>query len=370
MARSFFLLLLLFLAAPAQGQPFQRALVIGGGGISPGVALGMIAGAKAAGYDPDLILTSCGSSLGTALYASFGDAEEALGYAKSEEFYHRFVTLVRIDSRFVLGVKSRLDQAAAQPRLLPAIFENNILKVPEDVTGLLPRESFPTKGPRLVMLSARALFGPEMQGRDSGTGPLFRETFITDPETARLLRGRDSTIKKLFPYSRVAAKTTALSNVALSQAARASISDPYYINPARIGGDYYFGGAVDLFPIETARALADEVLVNFPVGLYTAYEDLAISSTFGFAQSDRTSLASRNKNVKWLDSLGTNQISLDPYISGLLIRNKFPRNHAEFAQAVEAQFQFGYARAVEAVKAQRKGVNGRRHLRATAAGRN
>jgi predicted acylesterase/phospholipase RssA len=368
MARFFILILALFSASPAHAQAFKRALVIGGGGISPGVALGMIAGAQAAGYKPDLIVTSCGSSLGAALYASFGDARQALAYAKSETFYRSFAPLVKIDSRFALTLKRRLDGAAANPTLLPELFDSNILKVPEDVTGLLPREQFPAKGPRLVVVAARALFGPGMEGRDPGAGPLFRETFITDPATAQLLRGRASTVKQTFPYSRVAMATETLTGIALSQAVRASISDPYYINPARIGGHYYFGGAVDLFPIETAQSLADEVLANFPVGLYTAYEDLAINSTFGFAQSDRSWIASQHKRVKWLDSSGTNGISLDPNLFGLLFLNKMPRTHEKFAEAIERQFQFGYARALEAVKAQRATVNERRHLRTTAVG--
>lgn len=362
------LLALFLLSASAHAQPFQRALVIGGGGISPGVALGMIAGSIDAGYKPDLIITSCGSSLGAALYSSFGDAKQALAYAKSEQFYRNFAPLVKIDARFALGLKRRLDRAVERPYLLPDLFEDNILHVPEDVTGMLPRELFPTKGPRLVVLAAQALFGPELQGRDSGAGPLFRETFFTDPATAQLLQGRASSIKEIFPFSRVAMKTEALSGVSLSQAVRASISDPYYINPAKIGGRYYFGGAVDLFPLETALSLADEVLVNFPVGLYSPYENLAISSTFGFAQSDRTWIASQSKDVKWIDSSGTNNLSLDPSLWGLLFLNKMPRTHAKFAEAIENQFRFGYARALEAVKAQRGRVNVRRHLRTTSVG--
>jgi predicted acylesterase/phospholipase RssA len=368
MARFFVMFLAFILASQAQAQPFKRALVIGGGGISPGVALGMIAGAKDAGYDPDLILTSCGSSLGAALYASFGDAPKALAYAKSEAFYRRFAPLVKIDARFALGLKRRLDQAATNPLILPELFDDNILYVPEDVTGMLPREKFPTKGPRLVVLAAQALFSRQAQGSDPGAGPLFRETFITDPETAQLLRGRASTVKHTFPFSRVATLTSTLTGVALSQAVRASISDPYYINPARIGQSYYFGGAVDLFPIETAQDLAEEVLVNFPVGLYSSYEDLAISSTFGFTQSDRTWISSRHDRVKWIDGYGTNELSLDPYLFGLIFLNKIPRNYADFAEAIEKQFRFGYARAVEAVKAQRGTTNERRHLRSTTVG--
>lgn len=363
------LLALLFLALPVQAQPFKRALVIGGGGISPGVALGVIAGAQAAGYKPDVILSSCGSSLGAALYSSFGNAEEALAYAKSKKFYRQLSGMVKIDSRLALRLKGRLDRAASAPQVIPDLFQNTILEVPEDVTGLLPNDRFPTKGPKLIVLAAKALFSPSSAGLDPGPGPLYRETFITDAGTARLLRGRHSTVKENFPYSRVAAKTEAISGVSLSQAARASISDPYYLNPARIGDDYYFGGAVDLFPAETALELAEEVLMNFPTGLYSYYENLAIETTFGFSQSDRTTLVGERRDVKWLDTAGTIALSLDPALFGIFFVNKIPRTHAKYAEMIDKQFRFGYERAVHAVKAQRDRVNQRGHLSSTATGR-
>ncbi|KYG67269.1 hypothetical protein AZI86_09705 [Bdellovibrio bacteriovorus] len=358
-------------AFSSPSKPFKKALVIGGGGITPGVALGMIAGAKDAGYNPDVILAACGASLGAALYGSFSSPKEALKYAKSEEFYLRFQKLVRLGAWSALGLKNKMQTVLANPKNLPEIFEGNILKIPNEAQGLLPSEKFPLSKnkSRLIILAARASFGPEHQGKDTGTGSLFRESYLTDAATANELRGFESPVKKSFPYSRVDRKTEVRSDVALSQAVRASITDPFYVNPTRIGNSYYWGGAVDLFPVETAQHLAEEVLMNFPGGLYNRFEDLAISSTYGFAQSDRTTEVSRLNDIKWIDTSGSHELGLDPGLFGVLFINRFPSSHEKFAYIIQKQFNLGYARAVEAVRLQKNRVNVRTHLRHTEVGR-
>lgn len=358
------------MAIPSHAKPFKKALVIGGGGITPGMALGMIAGAKDAGYHPDVLLASCGASLGAVLYSSFSSPEEALKYAKSEQFYLRLQNLIKLGAWSALGLRKKMIHTMENPKLLPPFFDGTILEIPGEVEGLLPSEKFPIakNKPRLVILAARASFGPHHQGRDSGTQPLFRQTFITDFATATELRGFDSPMQKSFPYGRVDRKTEIRTDVTLSQAARASITDPFYVNPARIGDSYYWGGAIDLFPVETAQHLADEVLMNFPGGLYSGFEDLAIFSAFGFAQSDRTTEVSRRTDVRWIDSSGSHKLALDPTLFGVMFINRFPTTHAQFAYTIHHQYKLGYARAFEAARIQKNRANVRTHLRETAVG--
>ncbi|RZA08717.1 MAG: hypothetical protein EOP11_04045, partial [Proteobacteria bacterium] len=78
-------------AAPA--RPFKRALIIGGGGISPGVALGIIEGARAAGYEPDLIIATCGASLGATVSQAIPDGDQALAYLKSATYQQNLLGL-------------------------------------------------------------------------------------------------------------------------------------------------------------------------------------------------------------------------------------------------------------------------------------
>ncbi|MGZ3743093.1 MAG: hypothetical protein ACXWRA_04460, partial [Pseudobdellovibrionaceae bacterium] len=48
-------------------KPFKRVLVISGGGLNPGLALGIIAGVQEKGWRPDLIIATCGAGLGAAI---------------------------------------------------------------------------------------------------------------------------------------------------------------------------------------------------------------------------------------------------------------------------------------------------------------
>ncbi|RZA04484.1 MAG: hypothetical protein EOP11_15015 [Proteobacteria bacterium] len=177
------------------------------------------------------------------------------------------------------------------------------------------------------------------------------------------MRGKASPIHRLFPGSNVAAGTEVITGVSLSQATRASIADPFFVNPARIGNSYYFTGAVDLFPIETAQELAQQVLVTYPSGKYSDYEDLAISSTLGFKQSARSAKAARQTRVKWIDVSGIEDLVMDPGPAGLMMVNNIPTSRAAYSEAIQNQFSFGYWRAVEAVKIQAEVGNVRSHLR-------
>lgn len=365
------ILLLFFLlwTLEAEAKPFRKALVLGGGGITPGVALGMIAGAQAAGYYPDVIITSCGASLGAALYASFPNVGEALKYTRSASFHRKLQESTRLNSYFTFGLQKKMKWTLQNPGAVPPIFEDTILEIPQDVSGILPQERFPTarNKARLIIVAARAFFNPE----DQQTIPLsnfnFRETYFTDAETAQYVTAQTSAVHKLFPYARVAERTEA-ATPPLSLAVRASITDPFYINPVQWNGSYFWGGAINLFPLETAHDIADEVLVNFPVGLYSNFEDLAVYSTFGFAQSDRTQSAARKNEVKWIDGSGMHQLSMDPSLLGFIFNDMVPHNHKSYASLIDRQYRFGYQRAVEAVRLQERRNNVRSHLRNTLVG--
>lgn len=367
--KTYFFLFFFIFTLEATAKPFRKALVIGGGGVTPGVALGMIAGAKAAGYHPDVIITTCGASLGAALYSSFSSTGEALKYARSQAFHRKLQELTHLNSYFAFGLRKKMKWTFENPNAIPPIFTDTILEIPRDVSGILPQEKFPTakNKSKLIVVAARALFGPDDQKKVSTQKYSFKETYFTDAQTARHLGEQVSAVHELFPFSRVS-PLTETATPPLSVAVRASITDPFYINPVKWDGSYFWGGAINLFPLETAQSLADEVLVNFPVGLYSHYEDLAIYSTFGFAQSDRTQSASRKTDVKWMDGSGTASLAMDPTLFGFLFNEMVPDNYDAYSALIQKQYRFGYQRAVEAVQLQRQRNDVRSHLRNTLVG--
>lgn len=365
-SRKNIVLLFLALCGAAFGQSafaakkFKRALVIAGGGISPGVGLGVIAGVQEAGWKPDLVISTCGASIASAIYNEASDSRAAYYLARSSKFHQ---VLRQISVSMDQGVEIYLKIKEIQNSVgVVDFFSKSILHFPTTVPAFAQRNQFLTRkdGPRLIMVGAQASFGPKDVGRSQRKGSI-RETYFTDSVTARDLEGRETMISKMFPESYVDRKTAVISDVAPVQAMRASITDPFLLNPPTIKGSYYFTGAVDLHPIELAKDLAEEVIVTYPLGLYRAEEDMIVEKAFGYSPNARFREVIKEEGVRWVDMYGIEDISFDPVPSFSLIANNVPENLIDFKNGIKAQFDFGYARGQEAIKV--GGINERRHLR-------
>jgi predicted acylesterase/phospholipase RssA len=346
---SLFLIFALSFTSASEGKPFKKILVISGGGLAPGVGLGTIAGAKAAGFHPDLVITTCGSAIAASLYAGHGTLKGALEQARSPEYHHMIKSLLKVDTRYAPSLANKIEDAVLRPGFLPDLFSNNVMHLPEVLPHRLPNENFRVqKGiPRFVILAAKANFGPKDVGMQMPRTPMFTQVFFTDQDTAKYLRGRRSDIQKMFPGSYVDKKTEVITDASLTQAYRASISDPYFINPARIGEDYYFTGAIDLFPIQLAKDLGAEVMVTLPNTNYGKYDVSAILTSFGFNQQQVAIRASEEKDVIWAPYGESRRFG--PKLIGPLVRNSFPMSAAGYAQIVNEQYAAAYHAAYNSV---------------------
>lgn len=326
----------------AEAKPFKRAMVISGGYLSPGAGLGMIAGAKAAGFEPEVIIFTCGASMAASLYSGYGSLERAMEFARSAEHFDLISNLLRIDTRFAPTILANLEQDAAKQGRIPQLFTGNILRLPAVLPEWLPNPRFRRSQslPRYIVVAARAGFGPQDVGARFEWRAPFKQVYFTDSDTAQYLRGRKSDIKRTFPGSYIDSETEVMTNVSLSQAFRASISDPYYINPARIGDAYYFSGAVDLFPIDLAKDLADQVLVTAPSTDYAAHDVQAIYNAFGFNQQTAAIRASRRQDVTFIDQ--SYVASFKPKLVGPFLSRGLPRTAGEFTSTVDAQYLVAY----------------------------
>lgn len=359
-----FVLLAVNPLASAAGKKFKRALIIAGGGITPGIGLGIIAGAREQGWEPDVVLTTCGASMSAAIENAFRNSDESLKFAKSIRFYD-MLRLVELETANPIKIKLKL-MKLAKFEFIPPVFTDNILYLIEDSPPFLPISEFktPTVGPRFIILSAKAHFGPEDVGKLKSSIPyaLFNQVYFTDPHTAESLRGVPSPIKKLFPESFFSEDTEVITDKSPEQAIRASIPDPMLMNPAKIDNQYYFTGASDIFPVHTANLLADEVLATYPGNGYKDYEDIMINSLFGLTLSQQALFAIQDPKVKWIDMTGIDEVSFNPEFRFPLLRSRIPETLEGFAEGVQKQFDFGKSRVIEALEAQKNSAS-RDHLR-------
>ena len=346
---------------PAEAKKFKRALIIAGGGISPALSLGVIRGAEESGWMPDVIITTCGASMGASVYNSYLDAEKSFAYTMTPEFYQG-LKQIKLNNTSLLNIASKFSSIEENAHLVPDFFTGYILDIPERMPRFLPNDQFNISNhrPRIIMVAAKALFPRQSVGQPR-PAKMFAETFFTDADTAVALRGFVSPLAKL-PGSYVTSQPLVVTNKSTEEALRASVSDPYLVNPPMIDGSYYFTGAVDLFPVELAQHLADEVVVTYPVSLFDGPMDVAFKSAFGYTQTYRTLQILQDKSVKWVDMAGADNLKFDPAPGFLTIANGIPQNFADYQRGLQAQYEFGRTRMMEAVRMQ-PSVQTHSHLR-------
>jgi hypothetical protein len=349
---SIFLLLMVSLVsfAGAQEKPFKRVLVISGGGINPGVALGMIAGVKEMGWKPDLVIATCGAGITSAVYNSEQSIVDSFEVVRSRTFFEA-ISEFRINKPNGIEMIQKLEKAKNTNRY-PDIFHGNLLwgpqKFPTHIlkTTAFNRDSSKTK---FLFISSRALFGPEQAGRRRNSSPLFKVTYYTDPDTAEFLKGRELPAKDVYPNTTLAKDTLTFSHVDVFTAMRAGIADPYFLNPGIVDGHYQFTGAVDLYPIDLAVSLGEQVIAGYPAGLFLDYEDLVFKSGFGFKQTTKALEAIQHKDVKWMDLSGMDTVAFNPQRWAVVMTSGIPTDFTEYRLGIGRQWTFGHDRAKEAL---------------------
>ena len=338
----------------ACNKKFKKAMVISGGGISPGIAVGLIAGARAAGQKPDVILATCGGSIGASIANAYPNPQDAKKFVMSREFHKYLMAYTHVGKTNAMQIGLKLGEAAANDGDVPDVFDRNVIDVPTSFPRMLPYQTFRSgkDETRLITVAARANYKPGDVKNPIAGQTLYEQTYFTDKDTAKSLKDMPASMKSNFPDSPIHPWTTTRTDVSTIDAMRASISDPFLINPGKIGKDYYFGGAMDLYPIETAQKIACETLATTPSVALNGLEDMAVKRGFGFSQTERVAQLKKYKGVRWAQMKGAENFSMDPDTSGVDFVSKIPSDYNEYAAAIEKQYEFGYQQAMAAYETQ------------------
>jgi hypothetical protein len=351
--------------ADAANKPFKRALIIGGGGIQPGLGLGYLAAAEAMGWKPDIIIATCGAAMPSVVYEKFQNAKDSLEFTKSQGFFDT-LQKVKIENPSLLGIQKKFKDLEKYPNTIPDFFKGNALYIPEFLNSALTNEYFRHEEgkTRIIVISARAHFKREDVGKPKANLMRFTEVLMTDTDTAGYFKNYLSPVNNAFPNLTIDQKIEATSLVSLETAMRASVSDPFLVNPGLYDNDFYFTGAADLYPIDIANYLAEEVISTYPVSLFQDYENLAIKSTFGENQSKRVLYAIQDDNIKWIDqALPPKDISFDPKPEFLTLTNGIPTNPDVYQRKIQQQYNHGYERMKELLSIKQTKGPYTRHLR-------
>ena len=349
-----FFLLIALSVTTAFAEPKKKvAMVFDGGGFKTAMFLGMLKGAEETGHTPDIIIGTCGGSIPAAIAHSIDGSEKQLEFVQSKPFYYLLRSIEFTNYSAVgkiISLAKNFYTKYKWQRMIPDIFHDYLMNVPNSFNLKEISKNFTPSKYRTVIVASRILYNEENLGgkRDKGEN-LFQESIFTDEVTAKELNGFIAP-NSLYKNSSVASKVDFITDANLDEAARASISDPFYMAPGNYKGERYVTGAVDLYPIELAKKIADEIIFVYP-SKFGVVEEGAIFATFNFSHNKRHRQVFHQKIDYLIDSTDfPPELELEPKLNLLAwkINSRVPQTYEEYREITRLQFEFGYKRALDA----------------------
>lgn len=343
-----------------QTQKYQRCMVMSGGGFRFGIYLGMYAAACETGRAPDLLLASCGSAIAANIIAALPDDAQRKAWLSSPEMYRFWGELRSVQQAGILTILAQAARRKLSRRnaaKIPDLFGDYLFEVPPH----FPQP--PTQaGPQAVavaIIGGKLLYGEHEVGQPRGRRKLFAETLFCDARAAALLQGMASPLSDpLWGEHAVAEPLLTDTTTPIHIAARISISDMFYFPCHPHGGAHYIGGVVDLFPIEVARRLADEVMIEFKQSFDQLFSIPAWRAVLGLDGNQRlryvngqpADIRVDTSDVTFALARQAAQKKLDWRSNR--IRLIMPDSYETYVQYMDAQWKYGYARGLEACSQQ------------------
>ena len=361
---TFILIFNLLLISANASTDKKIAMVFNGGGFKTAMFLGMLKGSTESGIKPDVIIGTCGGSIPAAIAHTLETSDQQLEFIQSEEFYNllksiEFTKYASVGKTLLMAkdfyTKYRID------RIIPDIYNNFLMKVPMHLQLESISNNFVEINHRTVIIASKILYKEQDSGnKRSVDQELFQESIFTDADTANKLQGIEAPASHYINTS-VAQEMSFITDANVEEAARASISDPFYMAPGEFNGDRFVTGAVDLYPFEIAKKLADEIIFAYPPQ-FDIVEQGAILATFGFPQNKRRAEVF-NKKIEYLIDYTDFPSELDftpkPNFLTWKMKSRIPLNYEEYRSIIKKQYDFGYTRALEAAKHK----NSKSHIR-------
>ncbi|WP_229262543.1 patatin-like phospholipase family protein [Duganella radicis] len=337
-------------------KPYKRCMVMGGGGFRFGIYIGMYAALREAGKAPDVLLASCGGAIAAAIIHNLPDPEAQRAWLSSEAMYQFWCSLRSTDNAVLLGTllraaKRKMNNVSAP--VIPDLFNDYLFEIP-------PQLPFPpatgTPAVDVAIIGGKLLFDASDVGQPRGRRKLYAETVFCKERAAAALQGMDSPLSDpRWGDHAIARELLTDSSVAVTDAARISIADMIYFRCAHHRGDEYIGGVLDLFPVEIARKLGEEVVMEFKEAFDQVFAIPAWRSVLGVDGNARLRYANSHLADMRIDSSDVSVVLEKQQLQQKLdwLRNRIelrmPPSYEIFVQHMQDQWRYGYQRAQEAL---------------------
>lgn len=342
----------------------KRVLVIPGGGLDVGIPVGVYQGLIEKGWEPDMVIASCGGNLMTTGLQVHSDPKELEKFFMHENF-HKFYRQVAVDDHWngwnLIKRKAELE-ATDIPDVIPSVFENNMMNIPDtfELEGL--DKNFRSDKVRTIVLATRMSFDESHVGQPRKGKPIYTQVIATDAETAKLFEDGHDAAMGQFKGSVLHPKAEVRTDLPIGVASRAGISEPGMIKPIKIGDHYYAAGGADLYPIEIAKKVVDpecgEIVMIKPPRLADR-QQAVLKRGFRFDYGERYDQVYKTKGVTYIDmvdwntALKGNTMWPEPKFGGLsapkLLIN-IPADKKAFNDILKKQIEYGKTRAIQAIE--------------------
>ena len=331
-------------------------MVMGGGGFRFGIYIGMYAALRQAGKAPDILLASCGGAIAATIINNLPDPAEQRAWLASRDMYDFWCGLKSTRHAALIGTLARAAKRGLSPASVPVIpdlFGDYLFDIP-------PQLPFPaasgTPEVDVAIIGGKLLFDPSEVGRPRGQRKLFAETVFCGGRAAAVLRDMPSPLADArWGEHAVSSDLLIDGGVPIAEAARISISDMIYFRCRQYGGDEYIGGVLDLFPVEIARRLGDEVIMEFKEAFDQVFSIPAWRAVLGLNGNARLRYANTYLADLRIDSSDVSRVLAKQQLQQKLhwrrnrIELAMPSTYDTFVQHMNDQWQYGYDRATEAL---------------------
>lgn len=327
-----------------------------GGGFRFGYYLGMYAAMRQLNKTPDLLLASCGAAIAANIIQHFSDDAQRKAWICSPEM-HQFWLQMKSSQQASIG---RALTAALMRGLstksahrIPDLFNDYLFEIPAELPT--PPISCPNEETEVAIIAGKLLFSENECGQLRRARALFAETVFCTPRAAALLDGMQS------PMSAEAGGGNAIApdvltdvTMPLTQAARASVSDMFYFRCHSYQGSHYIGGVIDLFPIEMAHQLAEQVIMELKGPYDKLFSIPALRSVLGINGNQRLQHVLQQHADLWVDTSDMEQVLRENQIAKKIIwqRNRIelrlPVSYEAYVKMIEAQWEYGFERGLSA----------------------
>ncbi len=345
----------------------SKVMIFSGGGFHSALFLGMLAGAEEAGFQPDYIIGSCGGAVAAAIAKTYKTSSDRYHFLMSQDFFDFFHN-IQFENDSLNGSAYNLFKMIGRRFNLipmePDLFKWTIFNMPLAASFSGFNIPFDRDSPKIIIVASKIDIDIHTK-RVASTSKHIQEVFFTDSETANDIAGFLSPIPALYPHSPIIKKTDIITSRTLTEAVRASIADPYYMKPLDLGGQYYFTGAIDLYPLELAKRLGHEVAAIYPPWFDTV-EISSFMSVYKYNINNRIVNVTSQYSTYWIDDSDVDELykvagfNPKPDFSSWTLRYGIPNEIGEFRRKIATQWEFGRRRALEAFAGQK---NDKLHIR-------